>query len=78
MIDKKSLEFIKVNEKIKATEEWGDFADIECMSESTILKTQLADIERLAKIMLPDYWLSTPPNTDSLNENQKKAVKDMV
>ena len=61
------MEFIETNASIKATEEWGDFADIECMSESTILKTQLAEIERLAKLMLPDYWLSTPPSIDNLN-----------
>ena len=33
------MEFIEVNESIKATEEWGNFADIECMSLSTILIT---------------------------------------
>ena len=72
------MEFIEVNSAIKATEEWGDFADIECMSVSTILKSQLADIDRLAKLMLPDYWLTTPPSTEKLNDNQKKAVEDMV
>ena len=77
-IDKKSLEFIEVNEKIKATEEWGNFADIECMSLSTILISQEAEIDRLAKLMLPDYWLSTPPSIDNLNQNQKNAVEKMI
>ena len=60
-IDKKSIEFIKTNEGIKATEVWGDFANIQNMPQSTILKTQLAEIERLAKIILPKYWTATPP-----------------
>lgn len=47
-IDERSVQFIATNEGIKATDEWGTFATIRNMPETTILQTQYERINQVS------------------------------
>ena len=45
------------------------------MPESTLLQSDLNELNRIANIMLPVLWTEMPPViSDDLTENQKNAI----
>ena len=74
-IDEHSVEFIAAYSGISATDTWGNFANIPGMPETTLLQSDLNELNRIASIMLPGLWTEMPPVIDSQwTDNQKEAV----